>query len=121
MSPLELGQKLADIRNEAKLKQAALAEIGGMSRQTLSAIERGRLSPHVDQLDKMLHACRWTLRRFFEAKAVDQYAKPAHGTAHRLLQELLEADAKTESSASTIIRALHTQYYSEKRQKYLKA
>ncbi len=45
MERLELKNRLKEVRNEAKLSQQKLADLVGVSRNTISSIETGKFNP----------------------------------------------------------------------------
>jgi transcriptional regulator with XRE-family HTH domain len=50
---LSLGEKIVLYRKRRKLSQAELAEIAGVSRNSISMLERGEYNPTLDQLRKI--------------------------------------------------------------------
>jgi len=50
---LSLGEKIVLYRKRMKLSQAELAEIAGVSRNSISMLERGEYNPTLDQLRKI--------------------------------------------------------------------
>jgi len=54
----EVGPKLRELREAAKLTQEDLAHEAGISTSTLSRIERGTYQPRLDTLDKLAQALK---------------------------------------------------------------
>lgn len=48
-------------RRRAGLTQRQLAEMAGIAQETIARIERGRMDPRVNTLDRLLEACGWGL------------------------------------------------------------
>jgi transcriptional regulator with XRE-family HTH domain len=59
-----IGRRLARLRAERKWSLEALAEQTGISRATLSRLERAELSPTAAMLGKLCTVYGWTLSRF---------------------------------------------------------
>ena len=55
MSPEELGQALRNRRKLAKVTQADLADLSGLSVHTLSDLESGKGNPTLEVLSKLCH------------------------------------------------------------------
>jgi transcriptional regulator with XRE-family HTH domain len=60
-----LGGNLVIARARARLSQAALAEAAGVTRQTISDIERGATNATLDVLDKIVDALGISIDRLF--------------------------------------------------------
>lgn len=67
-----LGEALAAARQRAGLTQGELAEISGVSRPTLSRLERGTSSISSDRLWELALACGTTPAALFEAAQADE-------------------------------------------------
>lgn len=67
-----LGRALADARQQAGLTQGELADISGVSRPTLSRLERGTSSISSDRLWDLAAACGTTPAALFEAAQADE-------------------------------------------------
>ena len=61
-----LGQQIRMLREQRKLSQRALAEASGISRNTLSLIERGQTSPTVSTLTGLARALSVEINAFFQ-------------------------------------------------------
>jgi transcriptional regulator with XRE-family HTH domain len=62
---VEVGKQIRHLREQRKLSQAALAETSGISRNTLSLIERGQTSPTVATLKSLAEALSVDINAFF--------------------------------------------------------
>ena len=110
MTVIDVGARLAEIRESAGLTQDQLAEQSGVSRKHISAIETGATNPTVDLLGALLKCCNSTLAEFFQSRLVRRYQDPDHERSHEKLQALLEAkDKKLAPTAKTLIDALYGQ------------
>lgn len=63
---IEVGQKIRIIRERKRLSQQAVAEQSGLSRNTLSLIERGKSSPTVSTLKRIASALSVDINAFFD-------------------------------------------------------
>jgi len=55
------GRMLRDARRRARLTQRELAAKSGIPQETIARIERGRVDPRVNTLDRLLAACEFGL------------------------------------------------------------
>jgi transcriptional regulator with XRE-family HTH domain len=55
------GRMLRYARRRAGLTQRQLAEKAGIAQETIARIERGRMDPRLNTLDRLLEACGWGL------------------------------------------------------------
>lgn len=62
---VEVGKQIRYLREQRKLSQATLAETSGISRNTLSLIERGQTSPTVSTLKNLAEALSVDINAFF--------------------------------------------------------
>lgn len=62
---IEVGKQIRNLREQRKLSQAALAEASGISRNTLSLVERGQTSPTVATLKSLAEALLVDINAFF--------------------------------------------------------
>jgi len=65
MKPDEIGRHITQLREKAGLGLRELSRLAGMSPAALSAIEKGKSSPTLDTLHKMLKALGTTFGDFF--------------------------------------------------------
>lgn len=72
-----LGRALADARQQAGLTQGELADTSGVSRPTLSRLERGTSSIGSDRIWELALACGTTPAEIFEAAQADRRTMPA--------------------------------------------
>ncbi|MGD2251502.1 MAG: XRE family transcriptional regulator [Anaerolineales bacterium] len=63
---LNVGQKIRRLRERKNLSQQAMAELSGISRNTLSLIERGQSSPTVGTLKRLADALNVDINAFFD-------------------------------------------------------
>ncbi len=68
-SPLSIGSKLRALRKERSLSQRHLAELAGVSANTVSLIERDEISPSVATLQHLARALSVRMSYFFEGPA----------------------------------------------------
>jgi transcriptional regulator with XRE-family HTH domain len=91
-----IAQRLAALRTERQWSLEALAKRTGISRATLSRVERNELSPTASMLGKLCAAYEWTLSRLMadaeaspanliRAGAQTQWKDPETGYCRRLL------------------------------------
>lgn len=59
---MDIAKSLRRARHNAKLSQRELAGATGIAQPTIARIERGQVTPRVDTLDRLLHACGERLR-----------------------------------------------------------
>ena len=64
-STVNVAEKIRVLRERRKLSQRALAEASGLSRNTLSLIERGQTSPTVSTLKRLANALGVDINAFF--------------------------------------------------------
>jgi transcriptional regulator with XRE-family HTH domain len=55
------GRMVLDARRRANLTQRGLAERAGIAQETIARIERGRIDPRANTLDRLLAACGFGL------------------------------------------------------------
>lgn len=65
--PVDIGQKLRDLRAERGLTLRTLSELSGLNVNTLSMIENARTSPSVSTLQQLAFALDAPITSFFEA------------------------------------------------------
>lgn len=58
MEPLDLRNRVKEVRERLNLRQADVAEAIGVTRQTILAIEKGRFNPSVDTALRIAKALR---------------------------------------------------------------
>jgi len=63
---VEVGIQVRNLREQRKFSQTALAEASGISRNTLSLIERGQTSPTVATLKSLAEALSVDINAFFQ-------------------------------------------------------
>ena len=63
---VEVGVQIRNLREQRKLSQTALAEASGISRNTLSLVERGQTSPTVATLKSLAEALSVDINAFFQ-------------------------------------------------------
>ncbi len=63
---IDIGKQIRILRQQSKLSQRALAEASGISRNTLSLIERGQTSPTVSTLKSLANALSIDINAFFQ-------------------------------------------------------
>lgn len=63
---IEVGKQIRILREQRKFSQTALAEASGISRNTLSLIERGQTSPTVATLKSLAQALSVDINAFFQ-------------------------------------------------------
>jgi transcriptional regulator with XRE-family HTH domain len=87
MSILEkrIGGKITEFRLEKKLTQSELAELIGISVESISRLERGVTFPSLKTIEKISEALKVQLKSFFD---FDEYA-PGENTYERELSKLL--------------------------------
>ncbi|MFZ5880804.1 MAG: helix-turn-helix domain-containing protein [Chloroflexota bacterium] len=61
-----VGERLRDMRKARRLSIRALAELSGLSVNTLSLIENGKTSPSVSTLQQLAHSLNVPITAFFE-------------------------------------------------------
>ena len=62
----KLGQRIAMLRRQAQLTQAALAESVGVANETISRLERGTAMPSLSRMDKIADALGVELSEVFQ-------------------------------------------------------
>lgn len=62
----DVARRIRLLREQQNLSQLALASASGMSRNTLSMLERGKTSPTLDTLEKLADALQVQIGAFFE-------------------------------------------------------
>lgn len=63
---IEVGKQIRMLRDQRNLSQQALADASGISRNTLSLIERGQTSPTVSTLKSLARALAVNINAFFQ-------------------------------------------------------
>ena len=63
---IDVGQQIRNLREQRQLSQKDLAEASGLSRNTLSLIERGQTSPTVSTLKRLAKALVVDINAFFQ-------------------------------------------------------
>jgi len=66
---LTIGSKLKNLRSERNLSQRALADLAGISTNSVSLIERDEISPSVTTLQNLATALRVRVSYFFEEES----------------------------------------------------
>jgi transcriptional regulator with XRE-family HTH domain len=66
--PVDVGERLRELRSERGLSLRALAELSGLNVNTLSMIENGKTSPSVSTLQQLSNALGIPISAFFETK-----------------------------------------------------
>jgi transcriptional regulator with XRE-family HTH domain len=69
-----VARQIRVLREQQNLSQQALAETSGMSRNTLSLLERGKTSPTLDTLQKLADALRVDVGAFFKEVSQSEVA-----------------------------------------------
>ena len=62
----QLGQRIRNLRTQAKISQESLGYISGLHRTYVGAIERGERNPSIVSLKKIADALNVTLRDLFD-------------------------------------------------------
>jgi transcriptional regulator with XRE-family HTH domain len=119
VSPKQLGARVAQARIRVDLKQEALADAVGLSRPFISEVERGLVSPRVEDLERIANACKTTLAHLLDARMPAKYAM-AHAETHGQLQEILDAKGPLADAAITLIKSLFNELH-RLRQGHLKS
>jgi transcriptional regulator with XRE-family HTH domain len=93
--PPQVGLKIQALREERGLSMRGLAELCGLSPNTISLIERGTTSPNVSTLHQLATALKVPITAFFEERAEGSgvlYSQPGKrsfsGSASVLLESL---------------------------------
>lgn len=83
VTTLSIGEKLKTARMERKLSQRRLAEVAGISTNSVSLIERGEISPNLITLQNLASALQVRLSYFFQDEPEQQvlYVKAAQRSA----------------------------------------
>jgi transcriptional regulator with XRE-family HTH domain len=111
-----LSARLAALRRERGFSLDELAERSGLSRATLSRIERGETSPTAAMLGRLCAVFGWTLSRLMAAAEAEQprwtdpetgftriaVSPPAAGLAMELTQAMLPAGARISYDAAPV-------------------
>ena len=61
----QVGERLMNLRSESDLSQEMLANQADLDRSYISRIERGIISPSVENLSKICHVLNISLSKFF--------------------------------------------------------
>jgi transcriptional regulator with XRE-family HTH domain len=62
----EFGKRLNQIRKEKKMSQETLAELSGLNRPYISAIEQGKRNVSIEVIEKLSQALQIKITKFFE-------------------------------------------------------
>lgn len=62
----EFGQRLIQFRKEKKMSQERLAELSGLNRPYISAIEQGKRNISLEVMEKLASALDLEIKNFFE-------------------------------------------------------
>lgn len=62
----DFGQRLIQFRKEKKMSQERLAELSGLNRPYISAIEQGKRNISLEVMDKLASALEIEIKKFFE-------------------------------------------------------
>lgn len=78
-----VGDRLRSLRSERKLSQRSLAQLAGISPNSISLIERDEISPSISTLQTLAGALRVRISFFFEEESEQKilHVKPADRTA----------------------------------------
>ena len=79
------GARVRALRNQRRLSQEALAELGGFHWTYVSDIERGRRGPSLDVVGRIAHALEVTPAELFSA--IRGTYKPGFRSSHRRARE----------------------------------
>lgn len=66
-----LGIKIKLLRTKQKLSQEKLAEIAGLNKNSLGAIERGTSSPSIETLNRIANALNIELKELVDVSKID--------------------------------------------------
>ena len=84
--PLRIGARVRALRNEAGLTQAEIAEAAGITPESMSRIERGRLSPSTDLVTRLAAAIGVVPGALFERGPAALKKPTLRAVDRRLLQ-----------------------------------
>jgi len=62
----EFGKRLNKLRKEKKISQETLAELSGLNRPYISAIEQGKRNVSIEVIEKLAQALNIEIKNFFE-------------------------------------------------------
>lgn len=62
----EFGKRLNQLRKEKKMSQEMLAELSGLNRPYISAIEQGKRNVSIEVIEKLAQALNIEIKNFFE-------------------------------------------------------
>ncbi len=62
----KLGKRIADLRRDAQMTQAQLAEASGYSEDFIGLVERGINAPSVEGLEKIAKALKVGMKNLFD-------------------------------------------------------
>jgi transcriptional regulator with XRE-family HTH domain len=116
MKEMDIGKKLAAVRNRVPMSQDALAAATGIQRPHIQKLEGDAHSPSINTLSALLVACGSSLAEFFESKIPDKYADPHHQELHEKLQAILEAGGERETGIKVNIEAIFEAIQAERTQ-----
>lgn len=105
--PDSLGERVRELRNERNLTIRELAELSGVSVNTLSLIENCKTSPSVSTLRQIAAALKIPMPRFFEAPRNESNLvyMPAHQRVQVIPSPLLVMEALSRDLAGNILSA----------------
>lgn len=86
--------RIRELRRAAGLTQSQLAEMSGLSEDTIGALERGKSYPSLDSLQKITVALKILIKDFFDFEEEGQDIKEFKAAINRLLIHLKEKDTK---------------------------
>jgi putative transcriptional regulator len=75
--PTQVTNRITELRLAARMSQAELGDLIGVTRQTVNAIEAGKYSPSLEAAFKMARALRVPLEDVFQYPASSQTGDPA--------------------------------------------
>jgi transcriptional regulator with XRE-family HTH domain len=67
----KLGERIRQLRHEAKISQEKLAELSGLDRTYINGVENGRRNISIINIEKIASAFGITLKNFFNFKEID--------------------------------------------------
>ena len=97
---------LKQIRRKAGHTQDSLSSATGISRETISAAERGTGNPGITQLERLLAECGSNLAELFAATIPAGYANPKHAEIHDNLQNMMDKGGSLSEALMLIIEAV---------------
>jgi transcriptional regulator with XRE-family HTH domain len=108
MDGLNIGQRLRAIREERKLSLRALADLCGMSFNTISRIERNETSPTVATLHLLAKALNVSINQFFEdnyerSVVLVRHPQRMHSSSENVIIESLGAGLRDQQIAPFVM------------------